>query len=319
MNCALRVVSTAVIAAGLLLGTQTARAEDSAEEKARLHFSAGLNLLRDPAKPRYEEAYSEFKTAYALVGSYKILGNVAFCAMKLERDSEAIEAYTKYLAAATDIDPEERMQVERDLVTLKAGTAHVVLESTPDGASVIDTRVVSQGEPITNAYTIHGETDLAVRRGHHLFKARFSDGRELAWELDVAGGERHVFELPPEPVAAPAEAERPTPPERPVPKVAYVTGAATVAFGVGAIVTGAVALSTHSDFEHVNDGSDTARADQLRSRGNTLNVVSDVLLLGTVVGAAATAYLYFTRPSIPAKASVTTGMTVTPVGVYGRF
>src|SRR4051812_23345176 len=35
-------------------------------QNARLHFVAGVNLLRDPAKPRYEEAYREFKTAYAL-------------------------------------------------------------------------------------------------------------------------------------------------------------------------------------------------------------------------------------------------------------
>src|SRR4051812_8414633 len=60
--------------------------------EARGRFSAGVNLLKDPEGPRYEEAYREFKAAYAASPSYKILGNLGLCAMKLERDEEAIAA-----------------------------------------------------------------------------------------------------------------------------------------------------------------------------------------------------------------------------------
>jgi tetratricopeptide (TPR) repeat protein len=66
-------------------------------EEARQHFKAGVNLLNDPDGPRYEEAYREFKAAYASSPSYKILGNLGLCAMKLERDGEAIEYYDRYL------------------------------------------------------------------------------------------------------------------------------------------------------------------------------------------------------------------------------
>ncbi len=64
-------------------------------ERARGHFTAGVNLLQDPDGARYEEAYREFKAAYAESPSWKILGNLGLASMKLERDGEAIEAYQK--------------------------------------------------------------------------------------------------------------------------------------------------------------------------------------------------------------------------------
>src|SRR5579859_5544266 len=90
-------------------------------DEARTHFAAGVNLLRDPDGARYEEAYREFKAAYAASPSYKILGNLGLCAMKLERDGEAIDAYSNYLARASDLDPSEAKQVTTDLQTLRTG------------------------------------------------------------------------------------------------------------------------------------------------------------------------------------------------------
>src|SRR6185436_89604 len=92
----------------LLLGAAhvaPARAADPpVSEEARMHFTAGVNLLRDPDGARYEEAYREFKAAYAASPNYKILGNLGLCAMKLERDGEAIESYSSYLTHASELD-----------------------------------------------------------------------------------------------------------------------------------------------------------------------------------------------------------------------
>ena len=108
-------------------------------EEARTHFAAGVALLQDPKAPRYEEAYREFKSAYAASPSYKILGNLGLCAMKIERDSEAIQAYETYLKdAGTDVTSEQRAQVQRDLLTLKAGVLEVTVSSDPPGASIVD-------------------------------------------------------------------------------------------------------------------------------------------------------------------------------------
>lgn len=291
---------------GLCVLSSNAGAE-TPEEQARLHFKAGVNLLQDPARPRYEEAYAEFKQAYALVPSYKILANIGLCAMKLERDAEAIEAYSKYLFEAKDLDPEERAQVERDLATLRAGLATLVVETQPPGASILDTRIVTQGEPVTNVYgPIDKRTELGLRRGHHILRARFPGGREVIWEADLSGKQEHTFVLPEE---APAAALRPVPEEpkrsRPIPPSVFIAGGATAVLGISALATGIAALDKSSEFEAENDGVNPARADDLRGSAKTLNVVTDVLLVSTIVAAGVTAYLFFTRPARDAAPSTT--------------
>jgi len=110
-------------------------------QNARLHFVAGVNLLRDPAKPRYEEAYREFKTAYALSPAAQILGNLGLCAMMLERDSEAIQAYEDYLKGMLEVAPSEKEQIECDLQTLKLGLVRVAFTSNVPETTIIDKRV----------------------------------------------------------------------------------------------------------------------------------------------------------------------------------
>ncbi len=309
-----RLAALAVGVALFVARPVAAHADESAEDRARGHFVAGVNLLQDPGKPRYEEAYAEFKRAYELFPSYKILGNIAFAAMKLERDAEAIDAYTRYLAEARDLPHDERAQVERDLGVLKSGLATIVVESRPEGALVLDTRIPVQGEPITNAYgVLRGKTSLGVRRGHHVLKARFPDGAELLWELDVGGGESHVFERvePPRPIASAPRTEagpERVAAERPVPTSVYVAGGTTVALGAFAVVTGLLAMTTHSRFEDANDGSSPRRAEDLRSTGTTLNVVSDVLTVSTLVAAGITTYLYLSRPSVHRSATAGAGV-----------
>ena len=102
--------------------------------EARARFSAGVNLLKDPDGPRYEEAYREFKAAYASSPSYKILGNLGLCAMKLERDDEAIRRVREVPRAGEGprILP-EIAQVKTDLQTLKAGVVYVSVASDPPG------------------------------------------------------------------------------------------------------------------------------------------------------------------------------------------
>ena len=92
--------------------TQLARADDVSPE-ARAHFKTGVAYLEDPEGQRFEDAYAEFRKAYELSHSAKILGNLGLCAMKLERDGEAIDDYTKYLTEVVDIEANERARRSR--------------------------------------------------------------------------------------------------------------------------------------------------------------------------------------------------------------
>src|SRR4051812_675274 len=80
----------------------TVKTDDKMVE-ARKQFQAGVNLLEDPEGAQYEQAYNAFRKAFELSRSPKVLGNIGFCALHLERDGEAIDAYNTYLRDAPDI------------------------------------------------------------------------------------------------------------------------------------------------------------------------------------------------------------------------
>ncbi len=201
-------------------------------------------------------------------------------------------------------------------MTLKAGLARLTVESHPDGALVRDTRVPVRGEPVTNVYgPLHGSTELGLRRGHHVLKASFADGVEATWELEVNGGETHVFDRPA--TQMPVGGTGPVEVTRPVPVSVYIGGIATLALAIGSGVTGALALNTRSRYETANDGTNPSYASSLRSSGQTLDIVTDSLLGAAVVGAVVTTVLYVTRPSAQARSSVEA--FVLPGGLGGRF
>jgi len=171
------------------MGAAEAAAADGVPitEEARAHFAAGVNFLQDPDGARYDDAYREFKAAYAASPSWKILGNLGIAAMKLERDGEAIEAFNKYLAeGGKDLDREERAQVERDLKTLQAGLVSLALSFEPAGAILTDERVPVSGSSVVNRYgPVAASQGFGLRAGHHRLTLE-ADGYERAvWEFDA--------------------------------------------------------------------------------------------------------------------------------------
>jgi hypothetical protein len=309
---ALSVVAFGVVASTFAVD---ANAQDVTPD-ARVHFAAGVNLLRDPAKPRYEEAYREFKAAYAISPVTQILGNLGLCAMMLERDSEAIEAYGKYLKGMIELDPKEREQIERDLQTLQVGVTRVTLSANLPNVTVIDQRIRTQSEPVTNVYgPLDGPVAIGIRPGHHVMTARVAGRPEITWEIDTSAGEMapHVFEFPKEEERARPIANvpmplppPPPPPERPIPRSFWYAAGTTGVLAVATTVTGIAALSAESSYKSANQGTTPERADDLRADAKTLNITTDVLLTGTIVAAAVTTIIYLVRPARePAGASMT--------------
>jgi hypothetical protein len=282
-----------------------ARADDvpiSAE--ARNHFAAGVALLQDPKAPRYEEAYLEFKAAYAASPSYKILGNLGLCAMKIERDEEAIAAYETYLKeAGAELDAPGREQIERDLLTLKSGLVRLTVSAQPAGVMLIDVRTPVQGADIRNVYgPLTAETTLGVRRGHHTITAKLAGYLDQTWEFDASdqAPPPHAFVMVKPLVAVPRTVR-----ERPIPTAAWVTGGVAGVLAIGGAVTGALALVEHQQYKDDNTGNNVSAAQSDRRTGLALNAVTDGLLAGAIVGAALTVYFVVSRPTV--ERSVGTG------------
>jgi len=320
-----KVASGALVALTCCLLPSWARAADvPISEEARTHFAAGVALLQDPKAPRYEDAYREFKAAYAASPSYKILGNLGLCAMKIERDQEAIDAYEKYLKeAGPDLSQAERDQAQRDLLTLKTGVVGVTVSSDPPGASIEDVRTPIEGNDIRNAYGQATEPlTLGLRRGHHVITARLEGYVDQRWEFEASGTTLppHVFTM-----VKPAVTTTVTPMEttasRPLPTAAYISGAVTLGLATAGLVFGLAAVSAHNAFNSDNTGSNPSEAQSDKNRGQTFNIVADSCFGGAILGAALTTYFVLARPTverpIAARAEPARGLTVTPTPIWG--
>jgi hypothetical protein len=255
-------------------------------DDARRHFAAGVALLQDPEGEKVEEAYREFRTAYDLSGSPKILGNMGFCAMRLERDGEAIEAYTRYLREVPDIDPDERAQIVRDVQTLSVGVARLTIEVDKPGARIIDVRIPVRGERVTNTYgPITGKLEIGVRPGHHTITAKLADHEDAMWDLDVfaASKDHNLFTMRPHVVAPIASTTPGSEGGRSSSVGPWVVMGIGGAMLLGGAVTGFVALGKTHDIEAQCPNDVCPKSFDLdgeRSSARTFVRLTDVLLIG---------------------------------------
>lgn len=164
--------------------------------QAKLYFSNGVELLQS-SPPNYQDAYFQFKLAYQASKSWKVLGNLGLCSLKLERDGEAFQAYTEYLQqGGNEIDPGERAALEREMLLISGNSAIVQITATEPGTEVVDSRSGSSA-PAQN-YKIEGDTlELRLRAGSHTLRATAPDGRTRTWEVSISPGKEasHHFDF----------------------------------------------------------------------------------------------------------------------------
>jgi hypothetical protein len=317
-------------------------------DKAREHFKAGLAYLEEPTGAKYEEAYREFHTAYTESPSYKVLNNIALCALYLERDGEAIDAYVRYLAAAPkdEIPARKREQIDGDLKRLKAGLVKFEIKVTPPNAVIVDERKAVQGSNITNRYTAqNGLLSVGLHPGVHQITVIAEGYTQQTWEFEAGPATSHAREF--KLIALNASTEKPTtsssptvsatptvtaPPETlktHTPTMFYVSVAATGLFAASATVTGLLALSKKSDLDDLNQAkTDHPKAVSAHDDAKRYALFCDISLGITALAAGATAYFYFTTPK-PEKIATrvkprvqlapVVGAQQTGVTVFGSF
>ncbi len=312
-------------------------------DEAKKHFKAGVDFLQDPDGARYEEAYREFKEAYRLSPSWKILSNLGLAALKLERVGEAVEAYERYLSeGGKDVEPSERAQVEKDVRLSKAQGHTLVLRSTAPGAVIVtDERVRTTGGPVVNAYTIPAGKDLRIMvvAGQHVLTAK-SGGRSVKWDTSLAADKasEHVFSMEaatPSTPAGPTSTGEKAPPASDTPigtaasplrTAGFVTAGVGGALWIGSVFTGLSAKSKESDL----DKACPDRAHCPRSNEGTANsakkmaTVTNVLLVsGVVFAGAGVTLIVLGKPKASEGASLQLAPVATPGGaggvLLGRF
>jgi hypothetical protein len=327
-----------VVLAALLL-TSSGQAEEKISEEAKLYFKNGVELIQQ-SPPNYQDAYYQFKLAHEKSGSWKVLGNLGLCALKLERDGEALQAYADYLkGGGKQIDPEERKAMERDSLLISGNTSVVNLTSDVGEATVLDARAGSSVPPQTYKLT-GGSLSLRLRAGTHAVTASAPDGKQLRWDINVTPGQtlEHRFEFTavaaPAPSPAPAPAPVVVPPPGPAPAtpppaeepkkgsglrtvgfVALGVGGAAV---IGGVITGLMAKSAESSAtKQCKEKVCPTAAESDFDSASSLATVTNVLLIGGGVVAAAGVTLVLVGGSKkgdePPKAATAPRLRLTPV------
>lgn len=254
--------------------------------EARLHFKNGVSLLQSEP-PNYQDAYYQFQFALAKSGgSWKVRGNLGFCALKLERDGEALEHYGEYLREGGDaIDPEERKDIVSELLLLRGNLATVSISSSDPSAQITVERSGSTA-PVQAYELTDGSAQLGLRAGDFTITAK-NGSEKREWKQVLTPGQEAEFHFDfdsPESGPFPAETAGGARTETPRRKtstqgtIGYATaGVGLLALGGGA-VAGLLAKSNESKAKEGCSGkicpsSGASQRDSARSLATTANVL----------------------------------------------
>ncbi|MBI2391581.1 MAG: hypothetical protein HYV09_18480 [Deltaproteobacteria bacterium] len=299
-------MSLAMVSAAAPTRADKPSPSEAQKAEARARYERGLKLYEQGA---FDAALVEMRRAYELSPSYKILYNLGLIHRQLNDHAAALEAFREYLAeGGKKLDPKRRAEVEKAVKELEPLVATVTIEVDVVGAEItIDDAVVGTS-PLAHP--------VLVNAGKRKIAAKLAGKPAATRVLTMAGSDTVTVKLElsesktsPPPTAttttATTSSETP-PPKRDIPWVAWgVTGA----LAAGAAITGVIALSSSSSLRDQRDTPNVSRddLDAASSRTKTWAVVTDVLLVGTVVSAGVSTWLTFRTPPARDTAVTSTG------------
>jgi len=247
-------------------------------------------------KGEYAEAADEFKRAYELKPSWKLLYNIGQSEAAAKRHGIALETFEKYLAeGGDDIKKKRQKEVREEIKRLRDMVGSLDVRS-PDGA-VITVDGVERG-----VAPLAGHVLVAAGVSHHV--AVTLEGEPVFEKaVKVTGGQVMVVEEEPEVVATtPSDEGSMTETEegdgsalpadegsRPLRTAGWITLGVGAAALIGGAVTGGMALSKNAELEDSCDGTSCgALVDpELEEKRDNLALATDILLPagGVIAGA----------------------------------
>lgn len=300
------------------VGTSGAPPSPKAIEEGRVRFTRGVELFRDND---YPAALVEFRRAYDVAPSWRILYNIGQSYLQLQDYASALDALQRYLKEGGDQIPAPRVaEVQADLGRLRerVGSLRFTINVESAEISVDDVSVGLAPMP----------KPLVVNAGRRRVSAAASGRTTVVAVVDVGVGEEVEVPLK---FVIPAPAPTPTaPPVRP-PSHDEAPARASSSMApvwISAGITGGLLLATAgfgvltiSNNRTLDDRlnsfpGDRAAIADARSNVHTMSLVTDLLGAATLAGGAVTFYLALSRRSAP---SVTAGLGPSKLWVGGAF
>jgi hypothetical protein len=300
-------------------------------EDGQRHYKRGVELFKNGV---YDAALIEFRRAYEIAPSFKILYNIAQVSRQLDDYASAVDAYQRYLREGKgDVPAAREMEVKAELERINQWVGRLeISSSSPDATIAIDDIVVGRG-------TL---TSLLVNSGRRKVTATMAGRAPLTRVVDVAGGEtaklsfdfatenaRASSPTPTEPTRESTKPSRPvveTAPTRAHPSTLANSPTAapaesqahwwlwggTAVLAAGSITTGMIALRSSREIDDMKDtpAAGTSTYDERHKQMSRFALATDVLAGLAVATGTVALYLTLTSPSGERKV----GLSISPTG-----
>lgn len=325
-----RASSTLALALSLTILTPSlptfAQSPDAKMEEARSRYERGRQLYEEGA---FDAALIEFQRAYDLAPSYKILYNIGQVHRQRNDYANALRVFNRYLKeGSAEMDAKRKADIEKEIAQLRGRVATLQISTNVPGAEIlIDDESVGK-TPLPQG--------IMVNSGKRKITATKEGRIPTTKIIEVAGSDTVNITLD---LTAPSTAPAPsastsnapptssgavslTPEKASTPWLAWtITGA----LGAGTAITGILALGASNDLKDKRSQPDVNRKtlDDGSSRTKTLALVSDLLLVGTVIAGGAAIYLTVSEPSKESAAQGKTplrlGLNPGSISLFGHF
>jgi hypothetical protein len=256
-----------------------------AEAQAGAHFARGVSYYNEAD---YSAALVEFKRAYAIAPTWRVLFNIGQAYFQLHEYVDALNALRQFVTEGGElIKPKQREITDAELADLLQRVGQVSIDSNLGGATVsVDDQVVGV-TPLSKP--------VAMSAGIRKVTATHEGRSPVELHVSVVGGEATSTRLEFGPVAPPTAPEAATAPEEPPAERAVNRVAPGIAFGVFAVgaglgsVFGAMALQDRSTLDRVCTGrvcpsSSQPDIDAITRDSLASNIAFGVAIVGAVTG-----------------------------------
>jgi tetratricopeptide (TPR) repeat protein len=331
-------ISTAILLAVASVGVdaladapKAAAVSATATVEARERFQRGVVLYREGS---FDAALAEFRRAYEIAPNYRILFNLAQVQVERHDWVAALHAYAEYLQRGGDeIEVERKAQVERDMQSLRARVADLLVKSDVDGAQLSIDNIEVATLPLTAAVLVNsGVHQITVLKPGYSSASRtitIAGGQPLDVTLSLQALEvRPTFSAPGGPVSGVRNPER-TATVRPLSTGFWLSAVSTGVFAGAAVTFG---ILTHKQNSKLDDrlnqfpSSEQAIADARK----TLKLdaaLTDAFAGASLVAAFAGVYFLATNASsseaAPRKSrdpkAVSLGVSGSSLYLWGKF
>lgn len=266
-----------------------------ATEEAQKRYMRALELFNEGA---YEAALLDFRRAYELAPSWKILFNIGQVNVQLNDYAGALNAFERYLAeGGAEVPATRSTEVNAQLERLKGRVAYLEISSNVPGVEVTVDDLAVGKTPMTKPVLVNaGRRRIAASAAGRLPQNRV---------IEAAGGDRVKIEFEmlssdaPAPTASASVVMLAPTAAPPSSRIFWPGWVATGVLGAGAAVVGVLSLGATSDHDAKREqfGVTRGELDDAQSKARRMSITADVLLGAALVTGGVSLYLSLRKPA----------------------